>query len=611
MTQIDARSKSIRELMSGVKYSIDYYQREYKWKSKQVLELLEDLENKFNGEYESGHEREQVSNYKSYFLGSIVISQNNNGENFIIDGQQRLTSLTLLFIYIHNQPDISQEQRNDITNCVYSTKFGKKSFNLNVKERAECLDELFKGNHFETSNGSESVKTIIERYQDIVDNFPESLKNSVLPYFTDWLLEKVLMVQITAFSDDDAYTIFETMNDRGLSLNQSEMLKGYLLSNILNDDEKEAANQIWRKRVLDLIEIGKEEEIDFIKSWLRANYADSIRERKKGALNKDFDKIGTEFHKWVRENKSKLYLERSADFYNLISKDYIKFSDHYLTIRRASKTFDPELESIYYNAHNNFTLQYPVLLAPLTQQDNMDTVLKKLKITSRFLDIMIARRFANFRILSYSGLVYTMFNLIKDIRNKDLEQLAVLLTDRLNNMDETFEGIKNLYLHQQNRRHIHYLLARMTYFVEKESGVPGDFIKYVSKDIKKPYEIEHLWADKYERHTDEYDSAQEFSQSRNYFGALILLPRGFNQSLNSDEYKEKVKHYIKDNLIAKSLNSNCYDKNPSFRQFIAETSLPFKPYNDFKKADLEERQELYKLICEKTWDPKQLMEILA
>jgi len=178
-------------------------------------------------------------------------------------------------------------------------------------------------------------------------------------------------------------------------------------------------------------------------------------------------------------------------------------------------------------------------------------------------------------------------------------------------MDETFEGINNLYLHQQNRRHIHYLLSRMTYFVEKESGVSSDFIKYVSKDIKKPYEIEHLWADKYERHTDEYDSAQDFSQSRNYFGALILLPRGFNQSLNSDEYKEKVKHYIKDNLIAKSLNPNCYEKNPSFRQFMEETSLPFKPYNDFKKVDLEERQELYKLICEKIWDPNQLRDILA
>ncbi len=597
--------------MSGVKYSIDYYQREYKWQSKQVLELLEDLETKFSEEYENGHEREQVSNYKSYFLGSVVISKKIDGENFIIDGQQRLTSLTLLFIYIHNQNAIGPEQKNDISNCIYSTKFGKKSFNINVKERAECLDELFKGNNYQPSNGSESVKTILERYQDIVDNFPESLKNGVLPYFTDWLLEKVLMVQITAFSDDDAYTIFETMNDRGLSLNQSEMLKGYLLSNIINDEDKETANQIWRKRVLELIQIGKEEEIDFIKSWLRAQYSESIRERKKGAVNKDFDKIGTEFHKWVRENKTKLGLKKSSDYYNLITKNYIKYSDHYINIRESSKNFNPVFESVYYNAHNNFTLQYPILLAPITESDDLNTVNHKIRITSLFIDIMIARRFANFRILSYSGLVYTMFNLIKDIRNKSTHQLVDFLTDRLNKMEETFEGLKKLYLHQQNRRHIHYLLARMTYFIEKESGIASDFVKYVSKDIKKPYEIEHLWADHYDRHKNEYGTPQEFSQNRNYFGALILLPRGFNQSLKDDSYSNKVKHYIRDNLLAQSLNSESYKKNPSFRHFIEDSGLPFKAYNDFKKADLEERQELYKQICEKIWNPEKLKEILA
>jgi hypothetical protein len=204
-----------------------------------------------------------------------------------------------------------------------------------------------------------------------------------------------------------------------------------------------------------------------------------------------------------------------------------------------------------------------------------------------------------------------MFTLIKDIRDKTPVALANLLTDRLNKMEETFDGIKNLYLHQQNRRHIHYLLARMTCYIEEESGITTDFIKYVAKDIKKPYEIEHLWADKFERHTDEFASAQDFAQSRNYFGALILLPRGFNQSLNDDAYKEKVKHYIKDNLLAKSLNSDCYDKNPSFKHFLAETGLPFKPYKDFKKKDLEERQALYQQICEKVWDPAKLKEVLS
>ena len=589
MSEIDARSKTVRELLNSVKYAIDYYQREYKWGTKHIVELLEDLENKFIDSFDNSHEREQVSAYKPYFLGSIVISQK-NGENFIIDGQQRLTSLTLLLIFIYNQSEVSLEQKKEVSNLIFSTKFGKKSFNLNVPDRTDCFDALYNGSLYDTINETESVKTIVDRFHDIESNFPETLKNNTLPYFIDWLLEKVIMVQITAFSDDDAYTIFETMNDRGLSLNQSEMLKGYLLSNILNDQEKEKVNQVWKKRVLELISIGKEEEIDFIKSWLRAKYADSIRERKKGAVNKDFDKIGTEFHKWVRDNKSRLNLEKSLDFYNFITKQFIKFSDYYILVRNASKEFTSDLGTIYYNAHNNFTLQYPTLLAPLKDDDDHNTVLKKIRITARYLDIMIARRFSNFRILSYSGLVYSMFNLIKDIRNLDPEPLVKILTEKLNNMDETFGGIENLYLHQQNRRHIHYLLARITYHIEKMSGEPTDFVKYITKDVKKPYEIEHLWADKYERHTDEFDSSQEFSQMRNYFGGLILLPRGFNQSLSDDTYQSKVKHYIKDNLLAQSLNPRCYEKNPSFLHYIQESGLPFEAFEDLKKSDLEKRQ---------------------
>ena len=60
MNEIQGKARTIRELLKGVKYSIDYYQREYKWKTKQVLELLNDLTNKFLEGYQPGHKREQV-----------------------------------------------------------------------------------------------------------------------------------------------------------------------------------------------------------------------------------------------------------------------------------------------------------------------------------------------------------------------------------------------------------------------------------------------------------------------------------------------------------------------------------------------------------------------
>ena len=123
---------------------------------------------------------------------------------------------------------------------------------------------------------------ILARFQDIKEQFPDDLAGEALPYFADWLIENVRFVEITAYSDSDAYTIFETMNDRGLSLTPAEMLKGYLLANISDRELRNDASQIWRDRVAALKKLGKEEDADAIKAWLRSQRANTIRERKRG-----------------------------------------------------------------------------------------------------------------------------------------------------------------------------------------------------------------------------------------------------------------------------------------------------------------------------------------
>ena len=69
------------------------------------------------------------------------------------------------------------------------------------------------------------------------------------------------------------------------------------------------------RSISELVELGKEEDADAIKSWLRSQYAESIRERKRGATPQDFDLIGTEFHRWVRDHEESLKLTSSTDFY--------------------------------------------------------------------------------------------------------------------------------------------------------------------------------------------------------------------------------------------------------------------------------------------------------
>jgi len=604
MNKVDAYPKTIRDLLENVKYKIDYYQREYKWRKEDISALLDDLEGKFLQSYDPEHSRARVQEYPHYFLGSIVISRKNN-ENFVIDGQQRLTSLTLLLIYLnHLQWGHADSDKVDVSNLIYSEKYGQKSFNIDVSERLESIKALFNGEEFSVDAQPESIRNIMARYQDIAQLFPDTLRNSVLPYFIDWLVDNVDLVEITAYSDDDAYTIFETMNDRGLSLSPTEMLKGYLLSRIDEPELKQKANDLWKGRLLRFLEM-EESEADFFKAWLRSQYADTIRDRKKGAVNKDFERLGTGYHKWVRDNQERIGLEKSSDYFNFVHHLFDRYSTHFLRLTEAAWKLTPGLEYVYYNRHNDFTLQEPLILATIQPEDDAATVDKKMRLVAGYIDIFIARRIANFRTLGYSSIVYTMFNLMKEIRGLDLSGLVLCLKSKVDEMEESFDGVASLYMHQQNRYRVHFLLARVTHHIEKICGVESSFLTYVSRDIKKPFEIEHIWADQYDQHTDEFNNEYDFAQYRNRIGGLLLLPRGFNQSLGSGTYQEKLDAYFGQNMLARTLHPNCYKNNPSFISYVSRSGLPFKPYpTDFTRTSLEERQELYRLICEEIWSPE-------
>jgi uncharacterized protein with ParB-like and HNH nuclease domain len=606
--EIGSKAKTIRELLKGVKYSVDSYQREYKWQDRQIRELIQDLSDGFLSDYRPEHERKQVARYGKYFLGSIIISRKDES-NFIVDGQQRLTSLTLLLIYLRNL----QKERADKVNIdemIFSEQYGTKSFNLTVDERQSCMEALFEEQPFDDTDRSESVRNILARYRDIEDMYPVALAEAALPYFIDWMIENVFLVEIRAASDDDAYTIFETMNDRGLPLSPTEMLKGFLLANIDETNKRNQANTFWKGRIQELVEHGKEADADCFKTWLRSQYATKIRERKEGAKPEDFDRIGTEFHRWFREHvKDVLQLNCSDDFFRFIDRDFDFYSRQFITVMRASTESVPELEHILYNAHHGFTLQNLLLLAPLRPSDSEATVLKKLRLVALYVNILIAKRIWNFKSIDYSTMQYAMFNAEKDIRSLEPVPLAHRLAELLSKQELTFSTLcDRLYMHQQNRKQLHRILARIADYIERESGNPPRYLEYVLDTGSNRYEVEHVWANRPDRHTDEFDHPNDFLEYRNRIGGLLLLPKKFNASFGDLPYSEKVKLYNTcQTLLARSLHEGCYTHNPGFIQFIERTGLPFVGHSQFKKADLDARGQLYVKIAERIWDPDQLL----
>jgi len=603
VNKIEGHARTIRQLLSGSKYSIDYYQREFKWQTKQVVELLRDVSGKFLDDYQPADERDAVNSYGHYFLGSIIISEKKD-QKFIIDGQQRLTTLTLLLIYLYNRHPVN-EDKAVLQGMIFSHVRGRASFNINVEERTGCMEALFRGQPFDATEEPESVRNIVSRYRDIEQHFPDEITPESLPYFVDWLIENVHLVEITAYTDEDAYTIFETMNDRGLSLTPAEMLKGYFLANITSENDRLEANRTWKARIGELVELGKDEDADAIKAWLRSQHANTIRERKKGALPRDFDRLGTEFHRWVRENAREIGLERNSDFFRFIRRDFQFFTRQYLRIRQAAHQLTAGIEPIFYNARHEFTLQYPLLLAPLDPDDNEPVVLEKLRIVSTFLDILIARRLWNFRDISYSTIQYAMFGVMREIRAKSPTELALILRGRLDEDKETFATNDRLRIHQQNRYPIHQILARMTDHVERSSGFASHYLEYVTEGRNR-YEVEHIWANHPERHTSEFSHAADFAEYRNRIGGLLLLPKSFNASYGDLPYEDKLQHYYGQNLLARSLHPQCYDHNPGFLTYVSRSGIPFQAHPHFLKVDLDTRHELYRRIAEEVWSPARI-----
>lgn len=606
---IDGVAKTIAEVLEKKKYSIDYYQREYKWESKQLAELVADLTAKFLELHEADHSRRDVAKYAGYFLGSIIISQK-GAQPFVVDGQQRLTSLTLMLTYLRRLQHGRQDQVN-VDELIYSEKFGEKSFNLDVDDRLHCMDAIFEHGEYEPPNDApESVRTLVDRYSELNSLFPDELKGDALPYFIDWLKDRVQLVQITAYSDEDAYAIFETMNDRGLKLTPADMLKGYLLANMDEGRPRTHANELWRKRLRLLDERAEDSGSDFLKTWLRSQYSTKIRERKRGARPEDWDRIGTEFHRWLRNAQKDIGLNSREAYYEFIRTDFEFYSEQYGRILDAeSGTLDPlgRLRFVRYNADVGFTLQNQLLLAPLVPGDSQDTIDVKLELVGRFTDILVARRIWNSNAIAYSTMSYAMFLVMKDIRGLSVPDLARALRDYLAKLEQTFDADR-LYVHQQNRRLLHHLLARMTDHVTVASGQASNYVE-LTNGAKVKYEVEHVWAHHFDQHTEEFEHEADFARQRNRLGDLLLLPKQFNASYNDDPYPTKLPHYFGQNLLAASLNELSYTKNPGFLAFVKSSGLPFKPYEQFTATSIDERGELYRELAELVWNPDDLLAV--
>jgi len=620
--EIPARTKSLRKLLEDKEYEISYYQRDYVWGKEHIEQLIEDLINKF----EEGHEKkypleEGVENYDPYFMGPIIVCETHgDNPNFIIDGQQRLTSLLLLLIFLYRK---DKEKHAHLYSYIGKKNVRNKFvFKLNISERDKTMEALWeKGKIYNPNEQNISLKNLQEGYQCITKSHRlENLSDGTL-YFTNWLLHKVKMVEITIPPNHDAYTIFETMNDRGVSLTPVEMLKGYLLDNIIKNSREEAKKD-WEKNTQELQALGsKGQDAECIIAWLRGQRAESER-------SEDFESIAPQFHRWVRKKRDHLNLKDSKDFKEFITKDFAFYSKWYREIYKWAHTdYQKNFITLYSNAYLNCTLQFPALLAaiPLGNEDE-DKIHIRIKLVSTYIDILLIRRIWNRKRFGQSSLKTHIFSsVIPTIKGKSIKKIANNLKENLDKDSEQIPSFdrtgSQLQSNDLNTKHTRLILARITNYIEDKCGAPNPdrFLEYINKvsDKKKFFHIEHILPEKPKKSkkSNNYDEYQ-YSRDRSLIGALLLLPGPANESFSNQSYEEKIEHYYGQNLLAKSLYKTTYRAgggNSGFNKFREEfkksTGVKFNSYKDFTVDAIKERCDLYFAIAKRIWDPEKLTRI--
>ena len=256
-TTIEVNKQSVETLLGSGRFKpfvIPEYQRPYAWSDEQVETLFEDL-----WEFTAGSGG--TENNGSYFLGSIVSYENDDGEQEIIDGQQRITSLFLLLraIYTRLTDTLESERTAEAKNFI--SKIEPTIWRTNKLTGVVDYTDILLTSRVMNNDGNQILKAILETgetSENAKDNYSKnyrlfqrlldkhSLENPLMVYqFIYALLNQAILLPITADTQDTALTIFSTLNDRGLPLSEADIFKAKIY-NQLDVDNKKLFIERWK-----------------------------------------------------------------------------------------------------------------------------------------------------------------------------------------------------------------------------------------------------------------------------------------------------------------------------------------------------------------------------
>ena len=521
-TTISVNKQTIEQFLLNARtkpFLIPEYQRPYSWTSDQIDTLFNDIwEFTCN---EGGTDKEGT-----YFLGSIVSYENDRGEQEIIDGQQRITSIFLLLRAIYTKLNGVEEKTEEAKNfiskiepLIWSTnkltgKVDYSSILLNSKVISETENETLKNILESGEIDKESEDNYSKNYNQILKLIEEkSVENALMIYqFIYALLNQVIILPITADSQETALTIFSTLNDRGLPLSDADIFKAKIYNHLKSKEEKEEFIEKWKELEEDTQDISEsiQQLFYYYMFYLRA-------------LENDRNSTTPGLRKYYSANKFKKLLE--ADILDDLRKilNIWKVIDDYSKNRIENESWSKNKNILkvldILTSYPNEFWKYPVIVYYLSHKDKKEFEIKFLKFL-RKLYVELLKKYIE--IPTINAVKANILKLNAEIINSDKPVFDFKALPE----DEIKEKIKT-----PHRNAVRMLLKTLTYDIQDNL-------------LEKKWEIEHILPVKWENNYDLRENEKVAKEKIEHLGNKTPFEKKLNIIATNNYFSKKKILYL-------------------------------------------------------------------
>lgn len=546
MTQSNMiKELTVKELINSedTRYIIPIYQRNYDWGAEEIEMLISDLKDFIDDNRSLGNNIEDHSfdnSIKKYYLGTLIVYERNNSANSIkednktesgkittfevIDGQQRLTTLTLLYLYLSKDDDAeAPNTQNDAKNMQsisieFENRKSAQQAVLSIKQYQEDRTQ-FEGNTIYT--GYKIIENVISSSQDTDNKYRD--KKELKKQLKEILEKNVVIYRVKLPEGTDLNHYFEIMNSRGEQLEKHEIIKALLMSKLDQRDQKIFAN-IW-------------DACSNFENHIQSSLKDLFKDRLSPAL------------RFSKNNPTGLFDENLQ----YLNNEFNLFSDEVYNIEKEH--YDTQNGSVQDQSSNKL---FDILKNPDIYASNSKSEDEKKTKTAKYNKNVI--EFPNFLQIALSIFLYSQRNSSKCNSNStdDIDHDNINLDDKKiipfferlyteKNKDEVKKDIKEF---AQTLFKIRYLFD--SYIIKRVDN---------KSDKSNKNSVEYNWkiqSYKYENSNESLIS----TFSRDERARLIWLQSMFHVSFPAKNYKYwlfSALYYLNDNYKYETNNNQTID----------------------------------------------------